>query len=212
MLDRMNATLVAAVARVTWTPELDERVKELVTLGHDDEQVADAMGITYEAARHRRIRLKLLRECPDKFDWTPEREQQLAQLRAKGIPCAQIATKLGATRRAIIGKAWRLGLPKPARQAKPKAKKRGSRDNGGGLIRRMTAKTSRPATPYQTIIDTNIPIEQRKTLIELEAHHCRWPIGDPCKSDFFFCGAVPLKGRPYCAAHHARAYENRGPD
>jgi GcrA cell cycle regulator len=35
---------------------------------------------------------------------------------------------------------------------------------------------------------------------------CRWPVGDPGNSDFFFCGAQPFRNKPYCAAHCARAY------
>jgi hypothetical protein len=42
-------------------------------------------------------------------------------------------------------------------------------------------------------------------LLELTDDTCRWPVGDPCAADFFFCGAPPLPGKPYCAAHCARA-------
>jgi GcrA cell cycle regulator len=44
------------------------------------------------------------------------------------------------------------------------------------------------------------------TLLELTADTCRWPIGDPQRSDFFFCGAVPAHGQPYCGHHCRQAY------
>jgi hypothetical protein len=63
------------------------------------------------------------------------------------------------------------------------------------------------ANPYvdDPGIDAAIPHAQRRSLLELTDDTCRWPVGDPCAADFFFCGAPPLPGKPYCAAHCARA-------
>ena len=55
-------------------------------------------------------------------------------------------------------------------------------------------------------IDADIPLGQRRTLAELTRTDCRWPVGDPSHSDFFYCGAEASPGRPYCPAHCARAY------
>jgi GcrA cell cycle regulator len=55
-------------------------------------------------------------------------------------------------------------------------------------------------------VDADIPLPQRRSLLELDRHACRWPIGDPRSPDFLFCGAKPRRGKPYCAAHCARAY------
>jgi len=40
-----------------------------------------------------------------------------------------------------------------------------------------------------------------KTLLELEAGDCRWPVGDPRHDGFHFCGAPQVLGRPYCITH-----------
>jgi hypothetical protein len=37
------------------------------------------------------------------------------------------------------------------------------------------------------------------TFLELEPHHCRYPIGDPKTKEFRFCGALRLDNMPYCA-------------
>ncbi|MGE3919227.1 MAG: GcrA family cell cycle regulator [Hyphomicrobiaceae bacterium] len=42
---------------------------------------------------------------------------------------------------------------------------------------------------------------QNKTLLELEAGECRWPVGDPRKEGFHFCWAQQVLGRPYCIQH-----------
>jgi len=51
-----------------------------------------------------------------------------------------------------------------------------------------------------------IPVEQRLTLLELNEHTCKWPIGDPLTKDFYFCGQHSDEGRPYCEFHSRRAY------
>jgi len=38
------------------------------------------------------------------------------------------------------------------------------------------------------------------------ARSCCWPIGEPGTSDFRFCEADPVGGKPYCAEHAAIAY------
>lgn len=44
-------------------------------------------------------------------------------------------------------------------------------------------------------------IQKNKTLLELEANECRWPLGDPRQEGFHFCGAQQVLGRPYCIQH-----------
>jgi hypothetical protein len=40
-----------------------------------------------------------------------------------------------------------------------------------------------------------------------EGRTCSWPIGDPSKSDFHFCGAKRDAGQSYCAEHITLAYQ-----
>jgi GcrA cell cycle regulator len=40
-----------------------------------------------------------------------------------------------------------------------------------------------------------------------EGRTCSWPIGDPSKSDFHFCGAKRDAGQSYCAEHISLAYQ-----
>jgi GcrA cell cycle regulator len=61
------------------------------------------------------------------------------------------------------------------------------------------------AEPEPELIE--IPIEQRKTLLQLTEKTCRWPIGDPASSEFFFCGGENANEQPYCAFHARVAYQ-----
>jgi GcrA cell cycle regulator len=51
-----------------------------------------------------------------------------------------------------------------------------------------------------------IPVEERLTLLELNEHTCKWPIGDPLTPDFYFCGQHSEEGKPYCEFHARRAF------
>ena len=51
-----------------------------------------------------------------------------------------------------------------------------------------------------------IPEDQRLSLLQLNEHTCKWPIGDPLTPDFYFCGQHSEEGKPYCEFHSRRAY------
>lgn len=44
-------------------------------------------------------------------------------------------------------------------------------------------------------------------LLELTERTCKWPIGDPATSDFWFCGLPVKAGKPYCEAHVSVAFQ-----
>ncbi|MGB1026659.1 MAG: GcrA family cell cycle regulator, partial [Rhodospirillaceae bacterium] len=53
-----------------------------------------------------------------------------------------------------------------------------------------------------------------KSVVDLGANSCRWPIGDPKEPGFHFCGKMAIPGKPYCGEHCAIAYvsSNRNRD
>lgn len=138
------------------------------------------------------------------FAWTVETEDALRRLWAAGSSCSQIAEKLRApSRNAIAGKAMRLGL----RRRPPEA--------AGEIFRRKSVAPAARKTP--TPVAPNTAPSVRKAapvaaspppvpLLALSACHCRWPIGDPSEAGFGFCSAPKITGKPYCAAHWARAW------
>lgn len=46
----------------------------------------------------------------------------------------------------------------------------------------------------------------KPSFLDLQSHMCKFPIGDPQESDFFFCGTTRLEGTPYCIEHCGIAY------
>jgi GcrA cell cycle regulator len=61
------------------------------------------------------------------------------------------------------------------------------------------------AEPEPELIE--IPVEQRKNLLQLTEATCHWPVGDPGATDFFFCGGQANDGSPYCNYHSRVAYQ-----
>jgi GcrA cell cycle regulator len=157
--------------------------------------------------------------------WTDERVELLKKLWTDGLSASQIAAELGnVTRNAVIGKVHRLGL---SGRAKDKAASAASQQRPRKAARAPSAPAPiapqahsnnvvvapiplQPVMePTEVIIedDMAVPMSERVTIMDLRESMCRWPMGDPTKPEFRFCGARSITGLPYCT-HHARiAYQ-----
>lgn len=144
--------------------------------------------------------------------WTEERVELLKTLWAEGLSAAQIANKMGGvTRNAVIGKVHRLGLSGRATPAKPQ---RGrilaaeKREDAAAPAEspRMTAKAAAAPEPEfiaPLVLDSGDPT----TVSTIKNNMCKWPIGDPAKDDFHFCGQPTMPGKSYCAYHARMAFQ-----
>lgn len=136
--------------------------------------------------------------------WTDARVELAKQLFEDGATASQAAMKLGGiSRNAIIGKWHRMGLVRtPKQRSLMRARKPITR-------KEKIAKTPKRlpptffAEPLPQPVETDIA---RVSLMDLERHHCRFPVGDPKDPTFGFCGCQPYPGLPYCEAHARRAY------
>ena len=148
------------------------------------------------------------------MSWTDERVELLKKLWSDGLSASQIAAELGGvTRNAVIGKVHRLGLSGRAKSPSSAAPRPRKARTSGHMLR-----VSRPAIRGNTALAYDydlepepqlleIPVEQRKTLLQLNEHTCRWPVGDPGAGDFFFCGGDTANELPYCSYHCRVAYQ-----
>ncbi len=156
--------------------------------------------------------------------WTDDRVEQLKKLWSDGLSASQIAAEIGGvTRNAVIGKVHRLGLSgrgktKVTSSQRPR---KPTRAPSAPTPIAAVPTTPRPVmlapAPTQLAIepvrddiyveDVAIPLSERVTIMDLRESMCRWPMGDPTKPEFRFCGARSVTGMPYCT-HHARvAYQ-----
>ena len=138
------------------------------------------------------------------MSWTPEKVEKLKELWGKGKTSSQIAAIIGdVTRNAVIGKAHRLNL---ASKNIPKNISKSSTTNNSAT------KTPTERKPYRSkfrslVIEKDFEPENPKSLEELENGICRWPIGHPDESNFYFCGRKSLKDFSYCKLHILYAFQ-----
>jgi len=150
--------------------------------------------------------------------WTEERIELVKRRWSQGVSARRIARELGddVSRSAVLGKIHRLGVV----DTSPNSGGRRSESKAAPLAAGPDATAKLPrnqcdvpawasdAEPYidDPLVDADIPVSQRRAFLELSGRACRWPVGNPGSADFFFCGAEAFVGKPYCAAHCARAY------
>ena len=145
--------------------------------------------------------------------WTEERVELLKKLWADGLSASQIAAELGGiTRNAVIGKVHRLGLSGRAKSPSSSAPRQ-RKPRSSSMIRVPRAHIrGNTALAYDYVAEPEpelieIPVEQRKNLLQLTEATCHWPVGDPGSTDFFFCGGQSNEGSPYCNFHSRVAYQ-----
>jgi GcrA cell cycle regulator len=159
--------------------------------------------------------------------WTDERVELLKKLWGDGLSASQIAAEIGGvTRNAVIGKVHRLGLSgrgktkaaPPQRPRKTTQAPSAPAPVAAAPVRAtpIIAPTppaleldAEPATATVALVDDDmgVPVSERVTIMDLRESMCRWPMGDPTKPDFRFCGARSATGLPYCSHHSRIAYQ-----
>jgi GcrA cell cycle regulator len=154
--------------------------------------------------------------------WTDERVEMLKKLWAEGLSASQVAKQLGGvTRNAVIGKVHRLGLSgraTPSRPARPRAPTPRTlvRQRPDPLVAAEqdetddTHVTPKRSEPVRAEVN-NDGSRELTTVLTLTEHNCKWPIGDPGRPNFHFCGRGADHNSPYCAEHSKLAYQPMQP-
>lgn len=108
--------------------------------------------------------------------------------------------------------------PTPRRSVSGGGGGSGSVSAGAMKRRTVTAAPMRGATALKMDAQEDVELqvyqaeepyvapEDRIGLLGLTESTCKWPIGDPLNSDFYFCGQHSSEGKPYCDFHSRRAY------
>ena len=146
--------------------------------------------------------------CSYRMSWTEEKVAKLKELWGKGNTASQIAEIIGGiSRNAVIGKAHRLNL-----SAKIKTRS-ASVSHGSKTFQKndkVTPARGRRSKFKSLIIEKDFEPENPKQLEELDDNSCKWPIGHPDESSFYFCGRTSLKDFSYCKLHLLYAYQPKG--
>lgn len=136
--------------------------------------------------------------------WTTGQIETLMRLWQAGARTADIGAAIGKNKNGVIGKAHRLGLA-PRRRGTP----------------RTNAARPMPLKPKKIIVGSrgspsHVVFEKEYTpnntaLLDLKKQQCRWPLGDPLKPDFQWCGNDRMADCPYCEQHRQMAFSRKQP-
>ncbi|KQO79044.1 GcrA family cell cycle regulator [Rhizobium sp. Leaf262] len=169
------------------------------------------------------------------MNWTDERVEKLKRLWSEGLSASQIAAQLGGvSRNAVIGKVHRLNLPGRAKaggtvattrpatkrptatastprtttfQARVAPARNTVRTAGATALKDEMDMETAQVLEYVPVNNATLPTSLRLTLTELTERTCKWPVGDPLKDDFHFCGCEASEASPYCKFHAKMAYQ-----
>ena len=126
--------------------------------------------------------------------WTADMDDKLKLLRDSGATFGHIATRLGITRNAAIGRGRRLGIggntsrnPRPQPVTEP-------------------PKPIPAPEPVMKKPETIEPVVPPVRLIDADWSQCRWPIENGREP---MCCGQP--GFPWCSEHRVRVYSATGP-
>lgn len=149
--------------------------------------------------------------------WTPERIERLKALHGEGLSTKEIAKELGEgiTRRAVIGKLYRLAGNKDRRGHRQRSRDHQTvmRIKAGSFGRSVDLSEPKPPVvrvvhPKPELLSAPVPAAL-VPFNKLTPNSCRWPFGDPRHPDFGFCGAAKRLGSSYCE-HHFRLSRGSG--
>jgi len=135
----------------------------------------------------------------------PKKVEILKELWGKGNTASQIAEIIGGiSRNAVIGKAHRLNL-----SAKVKGRSFSKNQNSNRLSPEENGSQNRGKKSRfkSLLIEKDFEPENPKNLEQLDENSCKWPIGHPDESSFYFCGRSSLKDFSYCKLHLLYAFQ-----
>lgn len=148
-------------------------------------------------------------------NWTPLEKEIVKRLAHDGLSAKQISRYISehgrtASRNAVLGLLSRMEITSKGRRGAP---------NRAATWRRevIACEKSRRigVTKAAPVVEAPVKVTCEEVtlvpLLQLERHHCRWPIGDVGEPGFGFCGRTKADGSSYCKDHAVRAATKRQP-
>lgn len=215
MLGTLDATHVQVHEPFAWTDAAIARLRLLAAEPNSAREISEILSVEFRAPISRSavmgkcFRLGIML-CGSKTV-APRGPivDEVLRLESEGVTRRQIVQQTRLSYRqvaAILG-------PLPPEQASAAGVKRASQSGArlGGLIRAGTKKKKAKTPSWFCTEDVEIttgllPGRAGVLFADLNAFHCRWPVGDPRSPDMRYCGEPKHGTHSYCTAHCRAAY------
>ena len=149
-------------------------------------------------------------------EWCAASNEKLRKLWMDGVSAATIARELGVSRNSVLGKIHRIKRRDASvtpRRSGVDALVKPRKIAAGGGSRTFNFRSTRtlPIHAKPAAVPDDLPpvVATVNSILDLEPHHCRWPVGDPQEPTFGYCGAPKDPGQSYCPTCRERAYGRR---
>jgi len=209
----------------SWNDINIARAKELYEKGYSYNQMAAVLGtnrgsISGFANRNRNLFPKrggrgkpaviVVANTKVRFDWGPEAIFKASEMWKEGKLCREIGLELGCSQTSVESFVQRHREHFPIRELRKPS-----------TPLQRVLKAHRDAEDYRAALEDGsahaepvmplciAPISRHLSLTDLTDCTCKWPIGDPLKEGFHFCGSDSRSDSPYCNYHTRIAYVPR---
>ena len=138
------------------------------------------------------------------MSWNQQKVDDLKKLWNEGVATSRIGEQLGFTKNAVIGKAFRLGLERRQNSRKKTSHPASLSPN---TLYREASTSSSSLTVKKEPVRRREKFSFKKSIVGTGSFKsCQWPIGDPLKEGFHYCGCQNIPTKPYCIDHYKKAY------
>lgn len=191
MREDSKLTMVTGAQPNGWTDERVELLKKLWMEGLSASQIAGELGegVTRNAVIGKVHRLKLSARAKP-TNTTP---------RARPAPRQAPRRPSGPSISAGVSTMAAAAKPRPQVMQRPQVM--------GATALAMSPQMDTELYVAPASQELFIPEDKRLSLLQLNEHTCKWPIGDPLAENFHFCGNDCADTGPYCRYHARIAFQ-----
>ena len=193
---------------MAWTDEMVEELKRLWAEGVTTGEIGRRLNISKNSIVGKVHRLGLSgRPSPIKKKTDSEKTEKVTKpakpVKEKKQPAKEVKEAKKEVKKAPQGETVAVTKPAPEKPAEAvKAPVQEAKPAVSVVSEEDDIKLAK------TLNVSNAPVSKNGnlSLVELDNHTCRWPIGDPKDENFHFCGKKIRLGQTYCEEHSAIAY------
>jgi GcrA cell cycle regulator len=154
--------------------------------------------------------------------WSEADDARLRELIAENLSYAAIGALIGRNRNACIGRAHRLGIQ--VKGTRPITVKKVKQDVAKAIVKLFPprprpapkakapapapapAQDNKPVPLYAQPEASTTPFGEPRLLVDLQPHHCRWPVSGERADTTFCCADRESLTSPYCTEHRLIAW------